>query len=80
MVHKLLEVIDHILKTGMCVGMFIPKRLYSVDVVRPGEQLHQICIVLRDVPGALAKAAKVLADANINIKTSSSFFVTEYPN
>jgi len=80
LVHKLLEVIDHILKTGMCVGMFIPKRLYSVDVIRPGEQLHQICIVLRDVPGALAKAARVLADANINIKTSSSFFVTEYPN
>ena len=60
--------------------MVIPKRLYSVDVVKAGEKTHQICLVLKDVPGALAKAAKVLADANINIKTGSTFYVTEYPN
>ena len=60
--------------------MVVPKRLYSVDVVKAGEKPHQICLVLKDVPGALAKAAKVLADANINIKTGSTFYVTEYPN
>jgi len=60
--------------------MVIPKRLYSVDVVKAGEKPHQICLVLKDIPGALAKAAKVLADANINIKTGSTFYVTEYPN
>jgi len=60
--------------------MHIPKRLYSLDFFRHGEWLYQICIVLKDVPGALAKAAKVLADANINIKTSSSFYLDEYPH
>lgn len=64
----------------MVVLSTLPKKVYSLDEVRPGEKPHQICIVLRDVPGALAKAAKVMADANINIKTSSSFYVEEYPN
>jgi hypothetical protein len=59
--------------------MYIAKRLYSLDVFRLGEWLYQICIILRDVPGALANACKVLADANVNIKTSSSFYVDEYP-
>jgi len=60
--------------------MVIPKRLYSIDIVKAGEKHHQICLVLKDVPGALVKAAKVLADANINIKTGSTFYVDEYPN
>ena len=59
--------------------MHIAKRLYSLDVFRLGEWLYQICIILRDVPGALAKVCRVLADANVNIKTSSSFYVDEYP-
>jgi predicted hydrocarbon binding protein/predicted amino acid-binding ACT domain protein len=57
----------------------IAKKVYSLDELRPGEKPHQICVVLKDVPGALAKATKVLADANINIKTSSTFYVAEYP-
>ena len=61
------------------VCMNVPKRLYSLDAFRLGEWLYQICIVLRDVPGALAKASKILADANINVKMSSSFCVDEYP-
>ena len=59
--------------------MYIPKRLYSLDFFRLGEWLYQVCIVLRDVPGALAKATKVLADANVNVKTSSSFYLEGYP-
>jgi len=47
---------------------------------RLGEWLYQICVVLKDVPGALAKVAKILGDANINIKSSSSFFVDKYPD
>jgi hypothetical protein len=57
-----------------------PKKVFSLDEVRPGEKSHQICIVLKDVPGALAKATKVLADANMNIKTGSTFYTAEYPN
>ena len=34
--------------------MVVPKRLYSVDVVKAGEKPHQVCLVLKDVPGALA--------------------------
>ena len=60
--------------------MPLAKRLYSIDRLKPGESPHQICIVLKDVPGALANAAKVLANANINIKTGSSFYVNEHPN
>jgi predicted hydrocarbon binding protein len=58
----------------------LPKKVFSLDEVRPGERSHQICVVLKDVPGALAKAAKVLADANMNSKTGSTFYVAEYPN
>jgi len=58
----------------------IPKKVYTLDEVKSGERSHQICIFLRDVPGALAKAAKVLADANVNIKTGSTFYLAEYPN
>ena len=58
----------------------IPKKVYTLDEVRPGEKSHQICVFLKDVPGALVKASKVLAEANVNIKTGSTFYVAEYPN
>ena len=58
----------------------IPKKVYTLDEVRPGEKSHQICVFLKDVPGALTKAAKVLAEANVNIKTGSTFYLAEYPN
>ena len=58
----------------------VPKKVFTLDDVGSEEKSHQICIVLRDVPGALAKAAKVLANANINVKTSSTFYLAEYPN
>jgi len=35
---------------------------------------------LKDVPGALTEAAKVLAEANVNIKTGSTFYLAQYPN
>lgn len=58
----------------------IPKRLYSLDEVRPGEKSHQVCVLLKDIPGALAKVASVMADANINIKTGSTFYIKELEN
>lgn len=53
----------------------LPKRDFSVVEVEPGENLYEICIILKDVPGALAETAKVLADAHINIKTGSIFYL-----
>ena len=50
-----------------------PKRTFSMEEVRPGERLYEVCIILRDVQGAIAKAAQVLADANINIRTGTVF-------
>jgi len=44
-----------------------------------GNGFIKIYIILKDVPGALAKVCRVLADANVNIKTSSSFYMDEYP-
>ena len=41
--------------------------------MEPGENLYEICIILKDVPGALAETAKILANARINIKTGSIF-------
>jgi predicted hydrocarbon binding protein len=56
----------------------IPKRLFSLEEVKPGEKLYEVCVLLKDVPGALAKAAKTLADARVNIKAESSFYVPRY--
>ena len=44
----------------------------------PGEKLYEVCVLLKDVPGALAKTAKAFADAKVNIKAESSFYVPSY--
>lgn len=56
----------------------IPKRLFSLEEVMPGEKLYEVCVLLKDVPGALAKTTKALADARVNIKAESSFYVPGY--
>jgi len=53
----------------------VPKRVFSIEEVQPGEKIWEICIILRDTKGALAKVANVLAEANVNIKTSSLFYL-----
>jgi predicted hydrocarbon binding protein len=58
----------------------IPKKVFTLDEVKLGEKCVQICLVLKDVPGALAETARLLADAKVNIKTGSTFFLPEYPN
>jgi predicted hydrocarbon binding protein/predicted amino acid-binding ACT domain protein len=52
-----------------------PKRTFSMEEVKPGEKLYEVCIILKDVRGAIAEAAKVLADANVNIKTGALFYI-----
>jgi len=59
---------------------YIPKKVFTLDEVKPGEECVQICLVLKNVPGALAKAARLLADAGVNVKTGSTFYLSEYPN
>jgi len=56
----------------------IPKRLFSLEETMPGEKLYEVCVLLKDTPGALAKAAQTLADAGVNIKAESSFYVPNY--
>lgn len=56
----------------------IPKRLFSLEETMPGEKLYEVCVLLKDKPGALAKAAQTLADAGVNIKAESSFYVPNY--
>jgi predicted hydrocarbon binding protein/predicted amino acid-binding ACT domain protein len=56
----------------------IPKRLFSLEEIAPGEKLYEVCVLLKDKPGALAKAAQALADAGVNIKAESSFYVPNY--
>ena len=47
--------------------------------VKPEEKLYEICIFLKDIPEALAKTAKVLANVNAKIKTGTIFNLPEYP-
>ena len=46
-----------------------------MEEVKTGEKLYEVCIILKDVRGAIAEAAKVLADANVNIKTGALFYI-----
>lgn len=54
----------------------VPKRAFTFINVEKGEEIYEVCIKLKDVCGAVYKTAKVLSDANINIRTSS-LFLTE---
>jgi len=62
---------------GINLSKTIPKRIFSLVDVKPGEKLYEVCVILTDVPGALAKATKVMANANVNIKTGSVFYLPD---
>mgnify|MGYP006269560737 CR=1 FL=1 len=51
----------------------VPKRAFTFVETKPDEAIYEICIKLKNVRGAVAKTAKVLSDANINIRTSMLF-------
>jgi predicted hydrocarbon binding protein/predicted amino acid-binding ACT domain protein len=57
------------------VSTAIPKRVFSLVKAKEGEKIYELGIILKDVRGALAKTARVLSDANINIKTASLFYL-----
>ena len=59
--------------------MELPKKTFSMVEKKPGEKLYEVCIILKDVRGAIAKTAKVLADANVNIKTGALFYIPSNP-
>jgi len=61
------------------LSTLIPKKVFTMEMVGSGEKLYEICIFLKDIPEALAKTAKVLADANAKIKTGSIFSLPDYP-
>jgi predicted hydrocarbon binding protein/predicted amino acid-binding ACT domain protein len=51
----------------------IPKKTFTFINAKPNEEIYEICIALKDVCGAVASAAEVLSNANVNICTSSLF-------
>jgi len=61
------------------MSALIPKKVFSMEMAGSNEKLHEVCIFLKDAPEALAKAAKVVADVNANIKTGSIFELPDYP-
>jgi predicted hydrocarbon binding protein/predicted amino acid-binding ACT domain protein len=53
----------------------IPRRVFSLVKGKEGEKIYELCIIIKDVQGALAKTTRALSDANINIKTASLFYL-----
>ena len=51
-----------------------PKRAFTFVESKPDEDIYEIRVTLKDVPGALAKAASLVAEAGINVKTSIVFY------
>jgi len=50
-----------------------PKRTFTFVESKLGEDIYEMRVTLKDVPGALAKASSVVAEAGVNIKTSIVF-------
>ena len=50
-----------------------PKRAFTFVESKPGEDIYELRVTLKDVPGALAKASSIVAEVGINIKTSIVF-------
>jgi len=61
------------------MSVLIPKKVFAMEMVGSGEKLYEVCVFLKDVPEALAKATKVLSNLNANIKTGAIFDVPDYP-
>ena len=53
----------------------IPNGAFSLEEMKPDERVYEVRVLLKDVPGALAKVGEMLADANVNLKTGSAFYV-----
>jgi predicted hydrocarbon binding protein len=55
----------------------VPKRVFTLLNKKPGEDIYEICITLKDVHGAVSKTAKVLSDSHVNLRTSILFDAVE---
>jgi predicted hydrocarbon binding protein len=51
-----------------------PKQAFTLTKVAPDEIVYELCIRLKDVPGAIAETAKLLSDSGVNIKSGSLFY------
>jgi len=60
------------------LSAFHPKRAFTLIESRQNEEVYEICVLLKDVQGAVAKTAKTLVDANVNIRTGILFDAVEY--
>lgn len=58
----------------------IPKTVFAFIETKPNEIIYEICITLKDVRGAVFKTAKVLSDANVNLRTAMLFDAVEKGN
>jgi predicted hydrocarbon binding protein len=61
----------------MSMKTFVPKRVFTLLETKPGEEIYEICIILKDVYGAVSKMAKALSDARVNIRASILFDAVE---
>jgi len=55
----------------------VPKRVFTLLNEKPGEEIYEICITLKDVHGALSETARVLSNAHANLRTSILFDAVE---
>lgn len=46
-----------------------------MEEAKPGEKLYELSVLLKDVKGAVADVAKLLAESDVNLKTGSLFYV-----
>ena len=60
------------------MSYFHPKRAFTLVEKRPNEEIYEICVLLKDAKGAVARTAKTLADADISIRTSILFDAVEH--
>jgi predicted hydrocarbon binding protein len=55
----------------------VPKRIFTFFNMRPGEEIYEVCITLKDVHGAVAETARIFSNAHVNIRNSILFDAAE---
>lgn len=61
-------------------GILHSKKIFAFIETRPEEKIYEVCITLKDVPGAVSKTADILSAANANLRTSTLFDADEQDN
>ncbi|RLG93089.1 hypothetical protein DRO34_01275 [Candidatus Bathyarchaeota archaeon] len=60
------------------LSYFHPKRAFTLIESKPNEEVYEIRVLLKNVQGAVAKVAQVLANAHVDIRTSVLFDAVEH--